>query len=477
MTKKQTIAVMVAALATLMLSLIDTNIVTSAATSIARDFGGKALSQIPWLITAYALAETITQPLYGKLTDRYGVRPMILSALALFTAGSILCGLAQSMPVLILFRVLQGLGAAGLLSVTFILIGHLRAERPDEATNGNALSGIMLGLGLICGPLLGGTILNHVTWRWIFWVNIPISIVLFLVLLTCLHLPTPTHKRPIDWLAAGWLAMAAATLQLICIWGGHDYRWLSWQIISLVALGVGSVMAFTYRQNHFKEPFFPPYLLRLQTLRALTVLQLLTGIGMAASIIYITLDFQLVHGSSPLHAGLQLIPMAIGVTAGAAVGAALLKSGRSIRASLIIGTALCAITLGGLAIVQTSTPLLILQLLIGALGFGVGIGLGNELIIIQNSIPLHDLGTATAGVRFIETLGTSAGAAAFGLVFSQALSNATSVHATARAIDIVFGLGAAVMAVATITALRLPHALPTRRPQTPTYPHPDSLAV
>jgi MFS family permease len=462
----QTGVVIGGGIATLLLALLDTTIVTTAAPAVARDFGGNALSLVPWLAVAYALAETVTQPLYGKLTDRHGPRRMLLVALSLFTLGSVACSLASSMDQLIALRVVQGLGAAGLMSVTFVLFGHLRAASDRGNGGGNAAAGVILAIGLILGPLVGGSIVQHIDWRWIFWVNLPVCVTVIVIMASCLRLPTErqsTERRqePIDWAAAALLAAAAGALQLTFTWGGNQFRWESWPIVLAALAGAASIAGFTVRQRVSLQPFFAPYLLHHKTLRSLSLLQLAVGTGMAAGTIYLTLDMQLIHHYSPTRAGIQIIPMALGVALGAAGGTAALKRAATLRPSLVAANALCAAAFLTLALTVTANPTLIVWLALPVLGVGIGLGLGNELLIVQGTVPLRDLGTATTGVRFIETLGTSAGAAIFAAIFSHYTLHHVTPGALTTAITVIFALGAAIMTIATWIAHGLPAHLST----------------
>jgi MFS family permease len=445
-------AVIAAGIATILLALLDATIVTTAAPVIARDFGGDAISRIPWLTVAYALAATVTQPLYGKLADRHGPRRVLLVALGLFTLGSVSCGFSTSMDQLVALRVVQGLGAAGLMSVTFVLFGHLRARTAQTNTGGNTAAGVMLAFGLSVGPLAGGTIVEHIEWRWIFWVNVPVCLAIIVVVSACLPPDSQRRSDPMDWIAAGLLAAGAGAAQLALTSGSGRAGWGSWRTVSAETTAVMCAGALAARQRRAANPFFPIYLLRNKVLRSLSLLQLAAGAGMAAGAIYLTLDMQLVHRYSPTRAGAQIAPMAIGVAAGAAVGSALVKRGRHLRPSLVWANTLCAAAFTALACTVAADPTTVVWLVLPVLGVGIGLSLGNELLIVQSVVRLDDLGTATAGVRFVETLGTSAGAAAFATVFAHCTSNGATPRSVTEAITLIFALGAAVMVVAACVA-------------------------
>lgn len=466
MTRGSLMAVMVAAIGSLLLAVIDGNIVTTAAVPIARDLQPRGgASQVPWLVTAYLLAGTVVQPLYGKLCDRVGTRPVYLGSVGVFLVGSVLCGLATSMPELIAFRAFQGLGGGGLFTVTMVVIGHLRAEDSEavDGGNGNGLAGAMVGFGLVCAPLLGGALIAYADWRWIFFANLPLGLAAWLVMARCLRLRHRPVREPIDAVSGVLLGAAGAVLLLVCAWGGNRYAWTSTQVIVLALLGLSLAGAFGWRQRRSVAPFFPPRLLRHPGLRVVSFLQFATGVGMAAGTVYIVLALQLVHGKSPVGTGVALIPEAVGLAVGAFCGGLLLKRHRSLRWTVVAGTALTAAAMGGFATLSAGSPWWTLSLLLLVFGGGVGLTMGNEVIIVQSHVDRGDLGMATTGVRFVESVGGSLGAAALGAVFAAVVGvHGHDVAVVMHAVHLDFTIGAVLLAVATVVAFWLPAGLAPR---------------
>jgi EmrB/QacA subfamily drug resistance transporter len=458
MSRLQTYGTMGAGLAALLLAILDQTIVASAAAPIAHDLqpaGG--VGQIPWLIAAYTVASTCSQPLYGKLADRFGPRRLFLTTLGLFLAGSALCAAANSMGELIGFRAVQGLGGGGLLSVTIVALAHLRHERPDLEGDGggNMMAAALVGIGLVLGPTVGGQIVEHLSWRMVFLINLPLGGLAWVVAWACMRLAHPDERTPLDLLGSALLALVAACLLLACQWGGQRYAWGSWQILTLSTLGLAAVAAFVVRQLRTAAPLFPVRVIALHNVRAIALLQLLTGIGMTGSAIYVTIELQLVHGISPAATGVRLLPMAAGLAVGSVVGRRLLQSLETLTRAIALGAVLSAATFAALALLGAGVPYGLLAALLCLLGCGIGVGMGTEVIALQQIVERRHLGIATAGVRFVETLGGALAASGLGVLFATGL-HSSAPAAAAAAVHPVFAICAGVMAIAGGVALAMP---------------------
>jgi MFS family permease len=456
-------------------SILDQTIVASAAAPIARDLhAGGATHEIPWLIAAYTLAATCVGPLYGKLADRHGSRPVFLTALGLFLAGSALCAAAGSLGELIAFRALQGLGGGGLMALAIVVLGQLRADEEAAGTTdaagsrGNLAGAALVGIGLVLGPTVGGQIVEHVSWRWVFLVNLPLGGAALAAAWWALPRRAPATRGRVDGLGAGLLAAAAAALLLGCEWGGTRYAWDSPAIIGLGAVALAAVVGFGARQLRAAEPLVPLRVIGDRSVRVIALLQLLAGIGMAGSAIYVTLTLQIVHHVSPAGTGVRLLPMAAGLACGSLVGRRLLRGGQApLTAAIAVGCVASAVGYGVLALTGVGTPYALLAGLLWLLGAGIGVGMGTEVVILQRVVDPAHLGIATASVRFAQELGTSLAAAGMGVLFSTRVSAAAGhslASAVAGATRPVFALSALTMAVAAVAAARLPIALDSRRP-------------
>jgi MFS family permease len=459
MTRAQAIGTIAAGFAALLLAILDQTIVSAAAAPIVRDLhpaGGAG--QIPWLIAAYILASTCVQPLYGKLADRLGARVVFLTTLGLFLAGSALCAAADSVGELIAFRAVQGLGGGGLMSVTIVALGHLRRARGDTDQQGganNLAAATLVGIGLVLGPTVGGQIVEHLSWRWVFLINLPLGGAAWLAALTWMRLPAAGNRGSLDLPGSALLALAAACLLLACQWGGHQYAWTAWPVLALGVGAAGAIGGFLWRQLHTTEPLFPARVVALHNVRAIAVLQLLAGIGMTGGAVYITIELQLVHGISPAATGVRLLPMAVGLSIGALVGRRLLAALETLTRAIALGSLLSAGAFAALAAIGGTADYPVLAGLLCLLGAGIGVGIGTEVIALQRTVPAENLGIATAGVRFVESLGGAVAAAALGVLFAGGI-HGTGAGAAASAIRPVFAICAGVMTVAAIVALRMP---------------------
>ncbi|WP_405841677.1 MFS transporter [Streptomyces sp. NBC_01518] len=451
-------------LVTIVLAVLDIQIVSAATVPIVRDLDPEhGIGKIPWLVSAFALASAAVLPLYGKLCDTLGAKRVFLTAVGVFLVGSALCGAAQSIGQLIAARAVQGIGAGGLMSVTMVVIAELRGPGEKDA-KGAGMGGVVSGGGMAVGPWIGGLLADHASWRWIFYVNLPLGLLVLVLGAFVLKLPREPHRHRIDFLGAALAAAFAAALLLVTEWGGKQYGWSSPQI---VGLGLGAVAAlglFLWRQRVAPEPILPLSLFRVPELRWGFAIQGLMGAAIVGAMYYVMVYLQVARGVSSSSAGLYLLPMAFGMTAVGILSAKLTERGWHERTFAIAGSVIGSVAFVCLSALGTGTSLWWLRGDLLLVGMGFGLLLGQLIQLVQEAAPRHQLGVATTAIRFFQTLGTALGAALFGTVISRLYDG--PVPATSRAgvssyvdaMDAVFLCGAVLMAACVVMGLRLPRS-------------------
>ncbi len=401
----------------MLLAALDSTIVATALPTIVGDLGG--LERLSWVTSAYLLAQTAVTPLYGKLGDQLGRKRVLQSAVVLFLVGSVLCGLAGSMTMLIAFRAVQGLGAGGLIVLVQSTVGDVVS--PRERGRYQGLFGAVFGVASVAGPLLGGVIVEHLSWRWIFYVNLPVGILALIVLGVTLPEATSRSRPSIDYLGAGLLAGALSAFILVASLGGTTWAWGGAQTIVTALIGCVLLVCFGFAERHAAEPVLPPSLLRGDVFRVAGLLSLIVGFALFGSVTFLPLFFQTVFHSTPTGAGLRLIPLMGGLLVTSVLSGQLITRTGRYRIFPIMGT---AVMTGGLLLlsrldVTTSTLQADAYLLV--LGLGLGLVMQVLVLAVQNSVDYSVLGAATSGVTLARGIGGSFGAAIFGTIFSSRL--------------------------------------------------------
>ncbi|MCA8281200.1 MFS transporter [Burkholderia cepacia] len=411
--------IVAALLLVMLLSALDQTIVSTALPTIVGELGG--LDQLSWVVTAYLLSSTVVLPLYGKLGDLYGRKIVLQAAIVLFLAGSALCGVAQDMTQLIVLRALQGLGGGGLMVVTMAAIGDL--VPPDRRARYQGMFGGVYGLATIVGPLLGGFLVEHLSWRWIFTINLPLGFLALAVIGVAFRPHTAHVKHRIDYMGAAFLATALTCVILFTSEGGSLLPWTSPQLWMTLVLGVVAIGGFIYEERLAAEPIMPLELFRHRTFVLVSLIGFVVGIALFGSVTFIPLYLQVVKGSTPSQAGMQLLPMMGGMLVTSVVCGRLISRLGSYRMFPILGTLTGGVAMALLSTLTLDTPLHTMYAYMALLGIGLGMVMPVLTLAVQNTVEFRHMGVATSGATLFRSIGGSLGVAAFGALFSHGLQS------------------------------------------------------
>ena len=415
--RRQIILVFSALMLGMFLAALDQTIVSTALPTIVGDLGGA--SHLSWVVTAYLLASTVSTPLWGKLGDLYGRKRFFQAAIVLFLIGSVLSGLSQSMLELILFRAVQGLGGGGLIVGAQSIIGDIVSPRDRGRYVG--LFGAVFGASTVLGPLAGGLFTQYLSWRWVFYINLPIGAIALIV--TAIALPTVKKRisHVIDYLGALALTLASGFLVLFTSLGGVSLPWSSTTIILLGVGGVLLTLAFLWIENRAAEPVIPLRLFKNRVFSAASAIGFVVGFAMFGALTFLPQFLQLVKGVTPTMSGLRLLPLMIGLFGASIFSGQMISRGGKYKVYPVVGTILMTIGLYLMSTVGVTTSG---YLLAGyMLVFGVGLGCVMQVLVlaVQNSVGYEDLGTATASANFFRMIGGSFGVAVFGAIYANVL--------------------------------------------------------
>jgi EmrB/QacA subfamily drug resistance transporter len=402
----------------LMLASLDQNIVGVALPRIVSELGG--LSHLSWVVTSFLLTSTATTPLYGKLSDLYGRKPLFLIAILIFLVGSSLCGLAGSMTQLVVFRGIQGLGAGGLMTLAMTTVADL--VPPRERGRYQGYFGAVFAFSSIAGPLLGGFITDALSWRWIFYVNLPIGALALAFFLFGFRRPHHVVPHRIDYWGATLLTAATVALLMVLTWGGVQYAWSSPLIMGLAASAIVLTALLVHTERRAEEPVLSPHIFHNRVFLVATGVMFLTFMGLFGAAVFLPLFFQLVLGFAPARAGLMLAPMTGGVVVASFLAGQLVSRTGRYKIFPVVG--LAAATLAFLAVMRAAVAgasIGFIEVSLVILGMGFGLVMPNLMVAIQNAVLPVEMGSATATTSFFRSLGGTLGVAVSGAIMTAQL--------------------------------------------------------
>ncbi|OON71668.1 MFS transporter [Streptomyces tsukubensis] len=417
--------VLLALMIAMLLAMLDNMIVGTAMPTIVGELGG--LEHLSWVVTAYTLATAASTPIWGKLGDLYGRKATFLTSIVIFLLGSALSGMAQDMGQLIGFRAVQGLGAGGLMVGVMAIIGDLIPPRERGKYQG-MMAGVM-GIAMIGGPLVGGTITDHLGWRWAFYINLPLGAVALIMVTAVLHLPKKRSKARVDYLGAALLTVGITAIVLVTTWGGSEYAWGSAVIMELIGIGVASLVGFVFVQKKAAEPILPLHIFRNRNFTLMAVIGFITGFVMFGAVLFLPLFQQSVQGASATNSGLLLLPMLGAMIVVSLIAGRVTTNTGKYKVFPLVGSVLMGVGLFLLSQMDTDTTRLTSGLYMAVLGAGMGCLMQITMLVAQNSVEMRDMGVASSSTTLFRTLGSSFGVAIMGALFNNRVQDVMAERA------------------------------------------------
>ncbi len=437
----------------MVMSTMDSTIVATALPAITKDIGG--LSRVTWVATAYLLAQVVTMPLYGKLGDQLGRKRILLGAVALFLVGSMACGLAQTMNQLLAARFVQGLGSGGLGTVAMAITADIIPARQLGRWMG--YQGVAFAVGSILGPVAGGLFVDHLTWRWAFYINIPVGLVAIALIGTQLRVPYRRRAHALDWPGATLVMVTLSAFIVVASLGGTDFGWMSGQAWALIAVTVGGLAAFIAWERRAAEPVLPLRLFRDRVIRGNVGVNITSGVLLFCGIYFVPLYMQEVHGITPTASGFVLVPVLFGAAFGTMISGRRVEHGSRIKPWPIAGALFALCGMGLLSSLSRGTPTPLVSGYVLLVGVGAGFMMQPSLLAVQNAADTADLGTATSTALLFRMLGSTIGVPIFGGIINARLGEGPPTPAAfADALSPVFLTAVGIGVVALLFAVRTP---------------------
>jgi EmrB/QacA subfamily drug resistance transporter len=407
-------------MAGMLLAALDGTIVATAMPTVVGDLGG--IEHYTWPATAYLLTATVATPLYGKLSDLYGRKLLFQAAIVIFVAGSVLCGVSQSMLQLIGARAIQGIGAGGLTAMAFAILGDIISPRQRGRYTGYL--GSVFAFASVIGPFVGGFMVDNLTWRWVFFVNVPVGIAALAITSAVLKMPVVRREHAIDWAGASILVAGVSSLLLALVWGGAEYPWSSPTIIGLFAAFAICLVAFLWWETRASEPILPLRLFGDRVFSVSMVLSLIVGAAMYGAIMFLPLFLQAVTGASATNSGLLLLPLMVGMMGTSIVSGRVIARTGHYKKWPLVGTVLGTVGVALLSTMDSGTSRLESSIYMLILGLGVGMVMQVLVLAAQNAAEFRDMGVVTSAVNFFRSLGGVVGVAVFGAIMTSTLTTA-----------------------------------------------------